>query len=89
MQIDKILSAKLISTDYVYIDLWSVVHFIAGYMLYSYFNLIPMAAISLIVIYETIEPMFPFFKKEQPLDTLWDIVITVCGYLVAMRWALW
>ena len=77
------LRTPIVKTKNVYIDLWSIVHFISGYLLYSYLNLGPIVAISFIVLFEAIEPKIPLFRKEHKADTVWDLIITTAGYFVA------
>ena len=86
MSIEEILRTKILSTDLIYVDGWSIVHFSIGYLLYSKFKLKPFWAISIIILYELIEPMFTFFRPESPLDTIWDIIITIGGYYTARRY---
>lgn len=70
-------------TDFIYIDLWAVVHFITGYLLYSYLKLEPITAIVLIVGFEIIEPYMEGFRKEHKTDTFWDLVLGIAGYYIA------
>ncbi len=84
--IKELLRTKIWSTDSIYIDGWSILHFIIGYILYSKFKLKPYVAISIIIIYELIEPVFTFFRPETPIDIGWDIIIGIAGYYTARRY---
>lgn len=83
--IKELLRTKILTADSVYIDGWFILHFIIGYILYSKFKLKPALAISIIIMYELIEPAFTFFRPETPIDTMWDIIIGVTGYYTARR----
>lgn len=81
----EILRIKIVETDLIYLDNWSILHFIIGYLLYSKFKLKPKVAIPLIIIYELIESTFTFFRPETQIDTLWDIIIGIVGYYTARK----
>ena len=84
--IKELLRTKLLETDFIYLDNWSVIHFIIGYLLYARFKLKPKIAIPLIIIYELIEPIFTFFRPEKQIDTIWDIIIGIAGYYTARKY---
>ena len=84
--IQEFLQNKLYESESVYLDNWSIVHFISGYLLYSKFKLKPQIAIILIIGYELIEPMLPY-TPETPVDTFWDIIIGIAGYYTARKYA--
>ena len=83
--IKSMLGTILIRTEWIYIDLWSILHFIWGYLLYSMFHTTIYTALIVIGVYEFIEPKFTMFNPENKIDTIWDIIITFCGYIIAMK----
>lgn len=84
--IEEFLRTRILETDSVYIDYWAILHFIFWYWMYAKFKLKPATAIILIIGYELIEPFFTFFKPETPVDTFWDIVMGIAGYLTARKY---
>ena len=82
-QIRAILRGKIFESKYVYLDVWSIVHFITGYLLWSVFNLEAAIVFILIVLYEIIEPALPFFRPETKVDAIWDVIIRMIGYYIA------
>lgn len=82
-QIKEFLRTPLIVTKNIYIDLWSIVHFITGYIMYSIFRIDVMPAIILLIAFEVLEPVMEGLKREHPVDTPWDIAIGIAGYFVA------
>lgn len=87
-QLKKWLGTRIVQSDWVYIDYWSALHFVWGYLLYSTFHINIYMAFVVIVLYEVIEPYFTGFEPERGMDTVWDIIITIGGHLVASR-GLW
>jgi len=83
MEFRKFLRTKVISNRYVHIDYWIVVHLLAGWLLFTMFNLPLGVAIFLIVAYEIIEPSFTVFRKESFVDQLWDVKFGIMGFLIA------
>lgn len=77
------LKIELINTPFIFLQLWSVVHFLAGFFLWKYFKAKPEIAIALIVGFEVIEPMTPLFQSESPIDTYWDLIVGILGYYTA------
>ena len=87
MDIKNWLGTRITHSDWIYIDYWSVLHFIWGWVLYAKFNV--WLALVIIIGYELIEPYFIGFKPEGNIDTVWDIIITFVGYLAAGGYASW
>lgn len=86
-RLDELLVNKILETDLIYLDYWSIAHFSVGYLLYAKFKLKPIYAISLIILYELIEPAFTFFMPEKQIDTIWDIIIGIAGYYTARKYS--
>lgn len=88
-RLKKWLGTRIVQSDWVYIDYWSVLHFIWGYLLYSSFYINLYMAVTVVILYEVIEPYFTGFEPEEGMDTIWDIIITISGYLASARYPLW
>lgn len=77
------LRTEILVNRYVYLDLWSIIHFLVGFSLYHFFKFEPIYAWIIIIGFEIVEPYFKHFKREHPTDTFWDIVIGMAGYYIA------
>ena len=85
--ISKFMRTKIISLDHLYLDLWSIVHLITGFLLgiliaprFSAIISIPIvfALLSLWEIFEYYTSGYLFFK-ETTSDKLWDLIIGMIG----------
>ena len=82
------LSQTIIVSDWIFIDRWSMVHFLAGfflgYLLLSRFRVkCPwLIMFNVLVAYEIFEYLFGplFFSGEAPADIIWDLIIGTLGF---------
>ena len=77
------LRTKILSTNYIYFDLWSIVHFFSGFCL-GIFRFNPILALIIIVGFEIIEPFIIGFKAETLIDKIWDVIFGMMGYFIAI-----
>ena len=87
-KIFKALRKQIYVNNFIYIDLWAIVHFATGYLLFALFRIDQLLAWGLIVGFEIIEPYIRHFKREHPADTFWDIVLGMSGYYIARAFLL-
>ena len=91
--IQKFLDLAVIDSEYLYVDLWSFVHLASGIVLGAVFARLARPvfalawAVGLILAYEVIELALVdvLFVPEEPVDTIWDIVIGFAGAFAALR----
>lgn len=100
LAIGDFLNIAIIQNNYVWINMWSVVHLIMGflivYLLIKIFKLEKYTLtylFILLLIYEIIEFQFytrwfvVYFIAEEFVDIFWDMIIGMSGGLVA--WLIW
>ena len=100
LAIGDFLNISIIQNSYIWINMWSVVHLVIGfliiYLLIKVFKLKKYTLIYLFIlllIYEIIEFQFytrwfvVYFMAEKFIDMLWDMVIGMFGGLIA--WLIW
>jgi len=94
IQIADFLNIVLFQNDFIFLNIWSIVHLIAGVLLMLFilrnklFKKSPLVWLTLfVVLFEVIE--FPLhrnltglFIPETFVDIIWDIIVSVTGGLV-------
>lgn len=96
LAIGDFLNIAIIQNNYIWINMWSVVHLIVGflliYLLIKVFKLKRYTLIYLfilLIIYEAIEFQFytrwfvVYFIAEELVDMIWDMIIGMFGGLIA------
>lgn len=91
--LQRFLRQSIIDAEYIYIDNWSVVHFGAGFLLgllfaYRYQGRYAwLWALAILAAYEITELFLNgiLFVAESPIDTIWDLIIGLVGFLIAKR----
>lgn len=86
------INTVLFVNKYLYIDYWTFVHIIVvallTFLLYKKskdWKLNTLIILAVIIIYEVVEPSFPFFTPEVKLDAITDIIVGIITYaLVAL-----
>ena len=81
--IREFLGTKILESNFIYIDLWSVVHLIVGYLMWSWLGLEFILALGLIILYELFEGKISMFRAENMTDKIWDVILGVIGYIIA------
>ena len=80
----EILRTIIIENNFIFINIWFLVHLLVGYILWKKFKLDIKTVLIIIIGFEIIEPMFPnLFMGETALDQLWDVVGGLVGYFIA------
>lgn len=85
--IERFLNTKVYENNLVYLDYWSVVHFLSGYVL----GKVPFLRRSfwlvflLLVVYEVFEFLFwgVFFRQESFKNIISDVGVGILGWQVA------
>jgi len=87
-QITDFLNTKLIDNKFIFINVWTIVHLITGFLLMKYFLNYLSHLFLLLVLWEAFEIVVgqPFFKKESGLDIFWDISLGMAGGLIYLKW---
>ena len=84
------LQIIIVDNPLIFLSIWSVVHFIVGFILWKKFKLDIKLVLLIVIGFEIIEPLFPnLFLGETAVDQLWDIVISLAGYFIAKREKKW
>lgn len=85
--ISNILNYTLIDNSFIFINLWSFIHLLSGFLLYKYITQNPYSLLILIIVYEFIEFALwgVMFKPETPIDIIWDIIMGIIGILIATK----
>lgn len=81
----EILRTVIIDNSFIFLQVWSIVHFFVGFALWRFFKLKPFGAVLLIVGFEIIEPFIPGLLPEVAVDTVWDIFLGMMGYFIAKK----
>ncbi|NCN07930.1 hypothetical protein GW933_04600 [Candidatus Falkowbacteria bacterium] len=84
------LRQQLVNQPYIYIDLWSLVHFCSGLILgflfatYYHKKLSWLITLSLLIIYEILEVFLTgiVFVSETYTDKFWDLIIGMAGFFI-------
>jgi len=85
--ISKFMRTRIISLDHIYLDFWSIVHLITGFLLGLLIaprfsaKLTIIIVFSLLCLWEIFEYYTSgyLFFKETTSDKLWDIIIGMIG----------
>ncbi len=98
IQIANILNTPLFVNSFISIDLWSIVHFLSGFILLTlliyYFKhsttMHFLITFGVLVLWEAIEFVFygiihsPYFVGEKISNVVWDIVVGITGATLAL-----
>lgn len=99
LSISDFLNIVLVQNSFIFVNLWSLVHFTSGfivmYLLIGRFNLVKSSStvllfLGLLVVYELFEFLIysnssVIFRKESSIDVIWDLIIGLAGGAVAMQ----
>lgn len=87
--ISEFLNIVLINNSFIFLNLWSVVHFFSGVILSLLVRNIYIVFI-LLVLYEIFEFLFYgiLFRPETKIDILWDLIIGLIGFIIFARGSL-
>lgn len=88
--ISRFLRITFIANDFVYLDLWSLVHLSSGlilgwlFFIYSRRSWDWLSAFVLLVLYEIFEIVLTgiMFEVETSADRFWDLIIGMIGFIV-------
>ncbi len=84
------LQIVIVDNPLIFLSIWSVVHFIIGFILWKKFKLDIKLVLLIVIGFEIIEPLFPnLFLGETAVDQLWDIVMSLLGYFIAKKEKKW
>ena len=91
--IRRFLDQTLLDNSLIYLDLWSLVHFSSGLLLglllkFRYQGKHTwLVALTVLIAYEITELFLNgwLFIPETPLDTFWDLIIGMAGFLITYR----
>ncbi len=96
-QIADFLNSKIVENNFIFLNLWSIIHFFSGffiikYVLYNSKNQLIYLFI-LLGIYELVELLViksgsNFFRPEKFIDIAWDLIIGMIGGYVYLKWLL-
>ena len=89
--IQKFLRQPILSTTYIYIDRWSIVHLcsglILGFLFAKYYRRKQswLIVLTLLILYEIFERLLDniLFVPEPIVDKIWDIIIGQLGFFTA------
>jgi len=89
--VSRFLRINIIATDFIYFDLWSLVHLSSGLILgwlfavYSRHKLDWLSAFVLLVLYEIFEIILTgiMFEAETSADRFWDLIVGMVGFFIA------
>jgi len=93
------LNRQIVKTDYVYLNIWSAVHFCSGILFFfiwsifsSNFFLGFFIWLAIHTLWELLEfllafkGLYPALFHEEFVDSIWDTIVSLAGY--AMIWLL-
>lgn len=81
-----LLQTVIIDNPIIFLNIWAIVHFIVGFILYKKFKLDIKLVLLLVIGFEVLEPLFPnLFLGETAVDQLWDIITALLGYFIAKK----
>lgn len=90
--VQQFLRQEIINTQFIFIDFWSIVHFnagiVLGFLLTKFFKKKSwLIALGLLLLYEVVELFLNgiFFAAESPIDTTWDIIIGMAGFVIGVK----
>jgi hypothetical protein len=87
-QLSNLFNKVIISNNLIFIDGWSLLHFIGGFIIIKYLlseKRNPLYSLFIIlVLYEIYEIIFNI--QESSLNRIWDLIIGMIGGYVCLRW---
>lgn len=84
--ISAFLQTVIIDAPLIFINLWSLIHLAAGYVLWRKFKLKFSTTLLILVGYEIVESFFPsLFLGETLTDQFWDVMVGMFGYVIAKK----
>ena len=86
IEILEFLRIVIIDNKVIYLQIWSLVHFFVGFLLWKLFKLDIKIVLILLIGFELIEQFLPVIgDPETIIDTLWDVITGLLGYFVAKK----
>ena len=94
-QIADFLNTKIIDSNLIFINLWSIIHLFSGFFLMKYFiygKTNPLLFLFiLLVLYELFELIViksgsNLFRPESIADIAWDLIVGIIGGYIYLKW---
>jgi len=81
------LNIILINNVFIFVNLWSFVHLVSGFLLYRYVSKDFLFLFLILISYELFEIIFynVLFVPELWTDIVWDIIIGMIGIWIAYK----
>jgi len=87
------LNSEVVNRPYLYLDYWSVIHFISGFILglillkYHPNKFSWLIVLALLIGYEFFEVLLNgiLFVPETFIDTFWDIIVGMTGFFIGYK----
>jgi len=90
--ISDFLHINIIDKPYIFLDLWSIIHFFSGMLLIYILRLIGLkkywkyiTLLTLLILYEVFEFFtigIIFTVKESFIDIIWDVIVGMSGAVI-------
>ncbi len=85
------LNIILIDNVFIFVNVWSFVHLVSGFLLYRFVTKKFLFIFLLLLVYELFEILFytVLFIPEIGIDIVWDLIIGMFGSYIAYKWFNW
>ena len=84
-KVEQLLRYNIVNHRFMYMDLWSFVHILVGYILAKFIKK-PVWVFILLTVYEIFEAIVlvgsGFYQPETLIDSVWDVIFGMIGFFI-------